>query len=309
MTEPAESGDASLKAEPAESGESGVKAEPAESRDAGANAAHPAWAALTQAAGLLGAAAALVYLGGAIVFWLRLRALDLPADAIFSYMPREFLISVGVREVLLPLIALTALYLLLFAVTDSLEGKKKQEQEQKRATVRRQRRLSYVLAFLLIGVGVIAFITDSRPVGFLSFYFGVLFLISTRSSPWLRARLSKRSEAVKGMVMSAYVATLMLPAAIAFANWQWQPQQALICTKTGLTMTGDLIGVTADNIYISQPTEEQRQDSTPVTPRVVAVRGSETAHFYFGETSNFWNGEYRCEDPTPQSGTLDEGSD
>lgn len=65
---------------------------------------------LTELAGLLAAAAAVVYGAGAVVLSLRLAFEHLPWSNIVSGLPREFILSTGAGQAILPAIAVGAVY-------------------------------------------------------------------------------------------------------------------------------------------------------------------------------------------------------
>ena len=60
--------------------------------------------------GLFAGAAVLVYVLGGAVLFARLSFAHLPAEAVFGQLPREFLITVGVGQVLVPGLIVAALY-------------------------------------------------------------------------------------------------------------------------------------------------------------------------------------------------------
>jgi hypothetical protein len=66
--------------------------------------------AVGQAVGLLAGAVGLVYMVGGAVLALRLFIEDLPSRTIVAQLPRDLLVSVGLAQVVLPGIAIAALY-------------------------------------------------------------------------------------------------------------------------------------------------------------------------------------------------------
>jgi hypothetical protein len=73
---------------------------------------------VTQIAGLFAALAAVIYATGAVVLALRLAFVQLPWGNVVSQLPREFVLSIGTGQVLLPSLAVGALYGLYRLVRD-----------------------------------------------------------------------------------------------------------------------------------------------------------------------------------------------
>jgi hypothetical protein len=65
---------------------------------------------LTEAFGLLAGVTAIVYIAGSIVLTLRLAFEDLPWEAVVAQLPREFVLSTGVGQVLLPALLIGSVY-------------------------------------------------------------------------------------------------------------------------------------------------------------------------------------------------------
>ena len=66
-------------------------------------------AEVTQTIGLLAGATTLVYVSGGAILSLRLNAKGLASQAVVSDLPRQFLISIGLTEVVLPLLVAGAI--------------------------------------------------------------------------------------------------------------------------------------------------------------------------------------------------------
>ena len=60
--------------------------------------------------GLLAGVSVLVYVLGGAVLFARLEVKDLPGDAVFGQLPRDFLMTVGVSQVLAPAVVLMTVY-------------------------------------------------------------------------------------------------------------------------------------------------------------------------------------------------------
>lgn len=65
---------------------------------------------ITKALGLLAGVATLVYLSGGFVLALRLGFEDLPWEAVISQLPREFLISIGITTLVVPVLIAASVY-------------------------------------------------------------------------------------------------------------------------------------------------------------------------------------------------------
>jgi hypothetical protein len=220
-----------------------------------------ALAALKDVAGLLAGVTLVTYMLGGAVLAARLAFENLPPEAVFGQIPREFLITIGVSQVLVPA--------LLFAAGHAAG----------RALIFRSNRgqlkwivVSGVLwwaAFIGLAVGVASWNGPRRdgPAPFndnLGFWIvaAVVLAVFVGAAVVVRVRyadgaLRWRSGPVWLTLTIAYGVVAMVEAATVTATFPLLDAKA--CTVAGNAERGDLVGQTSDHIFLGEPTNRRRR--------------------------------------------------
>jgi hypothetical protein len=113
---------AESEAEKAKTATEKPKAEVSDGTGAEETAASKAITALSDVLKLVISAVAIVYVAGGAVMWVRLRHEGVPTDPVVSALPREFLISIGLRTIVAPALAYAAVGLGLYWVSRKVRG-------------------------------------------------------------------------------------------------------------------------------------------------------------------------------------------
>jgi hypothetical protein len=219
---------------------------------------------------LVGAAAgfvALLYAAGGGVLALRLYLADLPSRTIAAQLPRDLLISIGLAQIILPMLAVAALY----AVARIIRGAAAPPPSRLvRQWTERSRRswLDLVAASAVPALVVAATLGLAArnvregakalawllPVAFLVTLLVVLLALN------LRARLAATYgdsatswSTVRAVVrMTLVVALVSLPVCVLFAGAFFPLLDAKVCAQSGSGTSGVLIGETSDRTYIGE---------------------------------------------------------
>lgn len=219
---------------------------------------------LTELAGLLAAGAAVIYGAGAVVLSLRLASEQLPWSNIVSGLPREFLISTGAGQVLLPSLGVGALYALYRARGKGgatppapIKGGRRQRISERFL----QYVLTLILLFLPLGfVWLVRGITldDKGVADGLRLGLGVLLLL------WPFAVLTGRDVAirslgsvlewnsVRGRVRMAVVYAAAAMPAMILAAAVTPLTSAKVCMAGGGEQSGKLVGESSDRVYMGE---------------------------------------------------------
>jgi hypothetical protein len=247
--------------------------------------------AVGSAFGLLAGVVAFVYAAGAAGLAIQLYLARLPSRAVVAQLPRELVISVGLAHIVLPTLAVAAVYAAIRALRGTAAPPRHLVDEWKDGTPSRERlRSGSVLcaaawAGLVTALGVVVadevrWLSSGLFVlpGVAFALTGLVALVALK----LRATLAQsypdpiRWNTLRPTIlMTLVVALAALPAAIVFAG-TYPLFDAKVClTGTADPVTGSLIGETSDRVYIGEP--------GPATPRIVySVRDAEVAVVYVG---------------------------
>ena len=262
---------------------------------------------LALAAGFIG----LVYAAGAGVLALRLYLAHLPSRTIVGQLPRDLLISVGLAQVVLPVLAVAALY----ATYRFLRGAAPPPKRLVRQWTERSWRASAevigasaVPAFVV--AGVIALGANSvrggskqllwlDPVQKLSLLAFLLTVLAVLVALNLRARLVDRFGNPESLWstrrpiirMTLVVALASAPICVILSGSFFPLLDAKVCTSQS-EVIGVLIGETSDRTYIG----ETDRRTGPLL--VFSVPGSEIMETFIGGNA----GLRPCPAPTPTSG-------
>lgn len=227
---------------------------------------------LGQLLGLAAGFIALVYAAGGGVLALRLYLAHLPSRTIVGQLPRDLLISVGLAQIVLPVLAVAALYTAYRILRGTTPPPTRLIRQWKEPSPRGWSVLVAASAIpALLAAGVIALGTYGEgwrglwlvPVTFLLTLLVVLVALN------LRARLAGRYGDPESLWntrrpivwMTLVVALASLPICVIFAGTFYSLLDAKVCTSRS-EVKGVLIGETSDRTYIGQ---EER----PVGPLLV----------------------------------------
>jgi hypothetical protein len=240
----------------------------------------------TQAAGLLAALTAVVYATGAAVLVLRLAIEDLPWENVVSQLPREFLLSVGVGQVLLPSLVVGAAYGLYRAAVNEggstppqafrwRDSSKDRTSEGWR--VRRQAIRRYLLAFFVL-LGPLASVlvarlvlTGEEPdyapliVAGVVLPFVAIAVQEVRGLLIKHHRPMRRWNHIRAIARMAAVYIVAAIPAMTVAVAAIPLSEAKVCTTDGYAEGSFLIGETSDRVYLGE------RQSDPVKSRRIAV--------------------------------------
>lgn len=207
--------------------------------------------------------AAFVYLTGGAVLWARLRAVGLPADTVVAVLPRELLVSTGLRTVVVPTVVLSGVALVSFFIWSLwaerpgwffLAG------------------LGLVIVVGGVGGGLIGFALASESK---TWWFGWTVGVGLAL---LVGFLAGGPSSLQRPGMSLLVLVLavgVISAVVRFIVELRVPRldSAVVCVKADATAyTGLLIGETDDAVYLGQRTKK----------RVVAVPRDRIAVLWIG---------------------------
>jgi hypothetical protein len=262
---------------------------------------------LALAAGFIG----LVYAVGAGVLALRLYLTHLPSRTIVGQLPRDLLISVGLAQVVLPVLAVAAFY----AAYRLLRGATPPPKRLVRQWTERSWRawveiigVSAIPAFVVAGsiaLGANSVRGGSRqllwldPVEKLSLLAFLLTLLAVLVALNLRARLIERYGNPESIwstrrpiaLMTLVVALASVPICVILSGSFFPLLDAKVCTSDS-EVRGVLIGETSDRTYIG---ETER----PTGPLLVfSVPGSEIKETFIGGNANL----RPCPPQTPTPG-------
>jgi hypothetical protein len=245
---------------------------------------------LGQLIGLAAGVVALIYAAGGGVLALRLYLAHLPSRTIVAQLPRDLLISVGLAQIVLPVVAIAALYVIWRVLRGTtplptrLVGQWQRRSRRDWAELIGASAVPAALAAAVVGLGShggrggwkgIAWLV---PVAFFVILLVVLLGLN------LRARLVERHggttsawnsrRAVTSMTL--VVALMALPICVLIAGSYFTLLDAKVCTTSGSATTGVLIGETSDRTYIGQ---EER----PIGPLLVfSIPRDEIAETFIG---------------------------
>lgn len=231
--------------------------------------------AVGQAVGLLAGAVALVYAVGGGVLALRLFLEDLPSRTIVGQLPRDLLISVGLAQIVLPGIAIAALYAAVRILLGTTPPPRRLVDQWLEPSSRGWIEVAVASAVPALAITTYGALRVPRvqrewdlawllPLAMLLSM--VIVLVALR----LRARLAAAyrsgwNERRPIIWMTLVVWLAALPACLVFAG-TFPLLDAKVCTTNGSERTGLLIGETNQRIYIGESSGAKRQViSLPLT--------------------------------------------
>jgi hypothetical protein len=224
--------------------------------------------AVGQAVGLLAGAVGLVYMVGGAVLALRLFIEDLPSRTIVAQLPRDLLVSVGLAQVVLPGIAIAALYAAVRTLLGATSPPKRLVDQWVEPSLRGWIELGVASAIPALAITAFGAYRVPRlqrewdlawllPVAMLLSMLIVLVALRLRASlaAAYRGRWNER-RSILLMTLVVWLATV--PACLVFAG-TFTLLDAKVCTTSGSERTGLLIGETNQRIYIGESSGAKRQ--------------------------------------------------
>lgn len=227
---------------------------------------------VTQLFGLLAGLVTIVYLTGGVVMALRLGFQDLPWGNVVSQLPREFLISLGAGQVLLPSLFVGLLYglyrLARNARPDVPVAYRLQDGWTARSVLGARYLLTFVLLFApLVLASVLPARTEAQneiPLEFLAVA-AVLFVLVVIAVQEVRALivqqcnwLPQRWNSVRVVVILAAVYSATAIPATMFAAAAFPLTPARVCTVDNFSENGFLVGETSDRVYLGEESDDRR---------------------------------------------------
>jgi hypothetical protein len=231
--------------------------------------------AVGQAVGLLAGAVALVYMVGGAVLALRLYIEDLPSRTIVAQLSRDLLVSVGLAQVVLPGIAIAAVYAAFRTLRGATAPPKRLVDQWVQPSWRGRVELAAasaipalaITAYFALRVPQVLRESDLAwllPIALLLSMLIVLIALRLRANlaAAYRTRWNERRPII-WMTLVVWLAAL--PACLVFAG-TFPLLPAKVCTTTGSPRTGLLIGETNQRIYIGERySAKRRVISFPMT--------------------------------------------
>jgi hypothetical protein len=261
---------------------------------------------LTKGLGLLAGLATLVYLTGGLVLALRLAFEDLPWEAVISQLPREFLISVGVTTVVVPILASASVY----TGWRLHKGREAPLPDARLPTdVCMRSHIAWHtlwVSLLVVAPGCIFELIKEGPRLTLWVWSAVAWLITffwIYGMLWLRAGFARRHRepgppastrpswygARAIAVMSLLYAAFLLPGAIVLGA-TLRLTEARVCAAGGAKIDGVLVGETEQRVYIGEERRGELEDR-----RITAVPFDHVAEAIVGNDAR----EQRCDQVVP----------
>jgi hypothetical protein len=226
---------------------------------------------LGQLVGLAAGAVALVYAAGGGVLALRLYLAHLPSVKIASQLPREFLISIGLAQIVLPVVAVASLYAIWRVLRAPSAPPTWLVDSWQERWQRKRGRAAYVAAAVvpaLVVAGLTSwFANDLRgglkvlgwlvPLAFAVTALDVLLGLRARSR--LVADSGGAPEAWSSRrsigLMTLVVGLFGVPIAVIISGTTFPLLEAQVCTSGGVAQVGVLIGETSERTYLGEKHE------------------------------------------------------
>lgn len=231
---------------------------------------------LGQILGLAAGFVAVVYTAGGGVLALRLYLAHLPSRTIVGQLPRELVISVGLAQVVLPVLGVAAVYAIYRFFRGTSAPPRRLVRQWKVRSWRGWATLVAASAIpALMAAGALAWADEEvrggvkgllwlAPATFLLTLLVVLIALGVRARLAERYVTPEKNEWDKPAAlipMTILVALASVPTAVVLAGAYLPLLDAKVCTTTGLEVTGLLIGETSDRTYIG---EEERGPTGPL---------------------------------------------
>lgn len=220
---------------------------------------------VTQVAGLFAGLAAVVYATGAVVLSLRLEFEQLPWSNVISQLPREFMLSIGVGQVLLPALAVGALYGLYRLIRKDRKRPPKPYRLREGWKALGVVLMRYTLTWLLMLTPplVVFWLARSEMSVFdvdrwLLVGIAAVVVVAAMGLQEGRAIVIKRNQVAASWnstrtaaIMAAIYAAGALPAMVLAAS-ALPLSAAKVCTTEGDPEQGVLVGESSDRVYLGE---------------------------------------------------------
>ncbi len=212
-----------------------------------------------QLVGLLAGLTTLVYVSGAAVLWTRLSHKHLPPEAVIPSLPRQLPISIGLTEVVVPLLVagsiLTTAIFVVVKKTD-IESLGRALDGWSAASLVEQRLLMAVMIAALAGGELLAWLVGhGNPLAvFLGFVTWAVFW----SVAWaIRKHFTGRLDSFAAVLATGSLFVFSLtPWLVANAQRRHPLVQVTVCLTDGPPLTASLISEAGDRIYVGVSAEQ-----------------------------------------------------
>jgi hypothetical protein len=224
---------------------------------------------LGQLLGLAAGAVALLYAAGGGVLALRLYLARLPSRTVAAQLPRDLLISIGLAQIVLPMLAVAGLYAAWRVLSGPTAPPTRFVRQWREQSPRGWMQLiagSTIAALVVtvtLGLAANSVRRGSQGLVWLLPVTFLLTLLAVLVGLNLRARLvaghgespGSWSTARPVVSMTLVVALVALPICVLFAGAFFPLLDTKICSTSGSNASGVLIGETSDRTYIGQKQE------------------------------------------------------
>ena len=244
---------------------------------------------ITELAGLLAAVAAIIYGAGALALSLRLAFEHLPWSNIVSGLPREFVISTGAGQVVLPAVAVGALYGLFRGLAGSEVRPPVIPRLREGSSVRMLPRYLLTMVLLLLPLLFVEAVRGTSMAEGLDLWLatgiGVLLAFLAIAVQEGRAAVAGRfpssrtwnsvraAATLAGIYAAAAMPAMMLAAAATPLT------SAKICMTGGGEATGKLVGESGDRVYLG---EEASNPEKEENRRIVVIPMAKIDQLFVG---------------------------
>jgi hypothetical protein len=221
---------------------------------------------LGQLIGLAAGFLALLYAAGGGVLALRLYLAHLPSRTIAAQLPRDLLVSIGLAQIIMPILVVAGLYAIYRIVTGPSTPPRRFRRQWNDHSGRGWAELVGASALAALVVTATLGLTahhvrgGSKGLSWLlpvSFFVMLVFVLVGLN---VRARLAERygdsatswSGARPLIQMTLVVAMVFLPICVLFGGALFPLLDAKVCTTSGAPIRGVLIGETSTRTYVGQ---------------------------------------------------------
>jgi hypothetical protein len=211
---------------------------------------------LSQIVAFFAGLTAFVYVAGGTVLWIRLFRSDLPADSVVTSLPRELVISIGLKDVVLPASALAIIaWVGLMAVTHATSIG--------RGSMRTHGLLALVLGLVAVAsVGMLWFMPSTKwALGY--FVAGLIVYFAGLFAGWFRKTRGRKNPemphltARQAVVVAAVIALLGSFVRIVVEVANPRLDDAVVCVNDKKPRyVGLLVGQAQDAIYLGDQEEQ-----------------------------------------------------
>jgi hypothetical protein len=217
------------------------------------------WTTAGQVLGGVAASAGFVYLIGGTVMWLRFRQADLPADQAVSLMPRQQLLVVGLRLMVLPCLATGALAWFATSRTSSISAVVEPDVGRFKRVRRRLGAIGKLrLAALLVGFLLLAALALMLPATWasLGWLVAAIMIIGFRVRQVRRLRAAQEGGRPAGRLdprLAMALVAVVAAGVVSLARQLDQPVQLLrasVQLDGGGVRTGVFVGSNGDDVLI-----------------------------------------------------------